>query len=349
MAAPAPHRPRLQRRPGARPPSQNPPLLLFPGFPSPPPPGRAWTRSVPRPPPASASWKPTASSSSSSGTARPWCRPHRPSARRRNSRGASAVRRSSSPYACARRSRRWGRSRARRPPRSSWTGSSRRSAWASRVAGMEARWDVVVAGGGHAGCEAALASARLGKKTLLLTRERATIGRMSCNPAVGGLAKGQVVREIDALGGLRCQSDKALYAAEMVRILEAAPNLAVAEGTAAGFNVRGGRLAGLILEEGSTLACRAAVVTTGTFLRGLIHVGDVQREAGRWNEPPARSLSDALRALGLRLGRMKTGTPPRVRAGTVDLSVMARTRGDERPTAFSFRSRGETFPRQRQV
>ena len=240
---------------------------------------------------------------------------------------------------------------------------------------MEARWDVVVVGGGHAGCEAALASARLGKKTLLLTRERATIGRMSCNPAVGGLAKGQVVREIDALGGamglvadrtaiqfkvlngsrgtavrgLRCQSDKVLYAAEMARILEAAPNLAVAEGTAAGFNVRGGRLAGLILEEGSTLACRAAVVTTGTFLRGLIHVGDVQREAGRWNEPPARSLSDALRALGLRLGRMKTGTPPRVRAGTVDLSVMARAPGDERPTAFSFRSRGETFPRQRQV
>jgi tRNA uridine 5-carboxymethylaminomethyl modification enzyme len=240
---------------------------------------------------------------------------------------------------------------------------------------MEARWDVVVVGGGHAGCEAALASARLGQKTLLLTRERATIGRMSCNPAVGGLAKGQVVREIDALGGamgfvadrtaiqfkvlngsrgtavrgLRCQSDKALYAAEMARVLDAAPNLAVGEGTAAGFSVRGGRLAGLTLEDGSTLACRAAVVTTGTFLRGLIHVGDVQREAGRWNEPPARSLSDAFRALGLRLGRMKTGTPPRVRAGTVDLSKMARAPGDERPIAFSFRSRRETFPRQRQV
>jgi tRNA uridine 5-carboxymethylaminomethyl modification enzyme len=240
---------------------------------------------------------------------------------------------------------------------------------------MESRWDVVVVGGGHAGCEAALASARLGKKTLLLTRDRTTIGRMSCNPAVGGLAKGQVVREIDALGGamglvadrtaiqfkvlngsrgtavrgLRCQSDKALYAAEMARVLEAAPNLAVGEGTAAGFSVRGGRLAGLTLEDGSTLACRAVVVTTGTFLRGLIHVGDVQREAGRWNEPPARSLSDALRALGLRLGRMKTGTPPRVRAGTVDLSKMARAPGDERPIAFSFRSRRETFPRQRQV
>ncbi len=240
---------------------------------------------------------------------------------------------------------------------------------------MQARWDVIVVGGGHAGSEAALAAARLGKKTLLLTRALSTVGRMSCNPAVGGLAKGQVVREIDALGGamglvadrtaiqfkvlngsrgtavrgLRCQSDKALYAEELLRVLGEAKNVTLGEGTAAGFLVRKGRLAGLTLEDGSTLACGAAVVTTGTFLRGLVHVGDARWEAGRWNEPPARALSDALSSLGLRLGRMKTGTPPRVRAGTVDVAKMTRAPGDERPVAFSFRSREEAFPRQRQV
>jgi tRNA uridine 5-carboxymethylaminomethyl modification enzyme len=237
------------------------------------------------------------------------------------------------------------------------------------------RFEVVVVGGGHAGCEAALAAARLGRDTLLLTNDPATIGRMSCNPAVGGLAKGQVVREIDAMGGAmglaadrtaiqfkvlnasrgpavrgpRCQSDKALYAAEMRRTVESARSLTVGTGMAAGFLVREGRLSGLTLEDGSAVRCQTAVVTTGTFLRGLIHVGEVQLEAGRWNEPPARSLSSALGALGLGLGRMKTGTPPRVRSASLDRAKMDVATGDARPVPFSFRSLREPFPRQRQV
>src|SRR5512135_314751 len=198
---------------------------------------------------------------------------------------------------------------------------------------------------------------------------------MSCNPAVGGLAKGQVVREIDALGGamglvadrtaiqfkvlnasrgpavrgLRCQSDKALYAAELRRVVESSRRVTVARGTAAGFAVEKGRLAGLVLEDGARLSCRAAVVTTGTFLSGLVHVGESRRAAGRWDEAPARALSQALAALGLRLGRMKTGTPPRVAAGSVDVARMARAAGDARPVPFSFRSRRERFPLQPQV
>jgi tRNA uridine 5-carboxymethylaminomethyl modification enzyme len=243
------------------------------------------------------------------------------------------------------------------------------------VSAVSGGWDVVVVGGGHAGAEAALAAARLGAETLLVTGDPATIGRMSCNPAVGGLAKGQVVREIDALGGamgvvadrtaiqfkvlnasrgpavrgLRCQSDKALYAGELRRVVTSAPRVTVARGNAAGFAVEAGRLAAILLEDGTRLPCRAAVVTTGTFLSGLVHVGESRREAGRWDEPPARSLSQALAALGLRLGRMKTGTPPRVRAGSVDVTRMDRAAGDERPVAFSFRSRRERFPAQPQV
>jgi len=233
------------------------------------------------------------------------------------------------------------------------------------------RGDVAVVGGGHAGCEAALAAARLGKRVRLVTNDPGAMARMSCNPAVGGLAKGQVVCEIDALGGAmglvadrtalqfkvlngsrgpsvrgpRCQSDKALYSEEMARLIQGQLNIEVVVASAAGFRIEEGRLSGLVLSDGSVLPCRAAVVTTGTFLRGLLHVGETRSAAGRWGEPPQESLSTALSALGLRLGRMKTGTPPRVRSASLDRGRMEEAPGDVRPKAFSFRSRLEPFPR----
>ena len=198
---------------------------------------------------------------------------------------------------------------------------------------------------------------------------------MSCNPAIGGLAKGQTVREIDALGGLmgwaadrtgiqfkvlnasrgpavqglRCQSDKAAYSSEVGQRLAAQPNLELGEGAAAGFVVADGVLSGLRLEDGEELECGAAVVTSGTFLRGLIHVGAERQAAGRWGEAPCVGLADALRGLGLRIGRMKTGTPPRVAGKSIDWSKTVRVTGDVSPRAFSFRSRSELFPRLRQV
>src|SRR5215475_3404395 len=221
-------------------------------------------------------------------------------------------------------------------------------------------WDVVVIGAGHAGCEAALAAARMGCRTLLLTMNLDTIGQMSCNPAVGGTAKGHLVREIDALGGemgrvtdraaiqfktlnasrgpavrsSRAQCDRARYRAAMKQTVEREPGLEVRQGQAARFIVTGGRVAGVEDQLGVAYQARAVVVTAGTFLRGLIHVGLNRQSAGRAGEFAAIDLSGALSDLGLTLGRLKTGTSPRLRRSTIDYARLAEQWGDDEPWPF---------------
>jgi tRNA uridine 5-carboxymethylaminomethyl modification enzyme len=226
------------------------------------------------------------------------------------------------------------------------------------------KFDVLVIGGGHAGIEAAHAAARMGRETALLTGELAAIGRMSCNPAIGGLAKGQLVREIDALGGLmgvladaagiqfkilnrsrgpavwgpRAQCDRALYSRVARRALEETPNLTLLAGMAEDFLETGGRVCGVLTGDGRRIEAGAVVVTTGTFLRGLMHTGERKTTGGRFGEPAAVGLSAGLARLGLKLGRFKTGTPPRVHRDTVDYAVCEPQRGDEPPVPFSFRT-----------
>ena len=222
-------------------------------------------------------------------------------------------------------------------------------------------FDVIVIGGGHAGAEAARVCARGGARTAMVTMERQAIGRMSCNPAIGGLAKGNLVKEIDALGGLmgeatdragiqykilnrskgpavqgpRAQCDRDLYARAVQGILASEPNLTVVEASISSLVHDGRSVTGVVLHDGSWLRAHAVVVTTGTFLRALMHSGEVKTVGGRFGERSAETLSDSLRALGLVLGRLKTGTPPRVLRESVDFTQLEPAPGDRHPRPFS--------------
>ena len=234
-----------------------------------------------------------------------------------------------------------------------------------------AGYDVIVIGGGHAGCEAAAASARLGARTLMLTHRRATIGEMSCNPAIGGLAKGHLVREIDGLDGVmaraidragiqfrvlnrskgpavrgpRAQADRKLYRQAMQAILAEQVNLEIAEAGAEDLVLDAeGRVIGVLTAAGETLAAGRVILTTGTFLRGLIHIGEEKIPAGRVGEAPSLGLSATLAKLGFRLGRLKTGTPPRLDGTTIDWAGLERQLGDDPPQPFSFLTRAITQP-----
>lgn len=234
----------------------------------------------------------------------------------------------------------------------------------------QASFDVIVIGGGHAGCEAAAAAARMGAATALVTHHFSTVGAMSCNPAIGGLGKGHLVREIDALDGLmgrvgdaggiqfrvlnrrkgpavrgpRAQADRKLYAAAMQAAIRETEGLSVIEGEADELIVAEGRVTGLRLGNGRELRAGAVVVTTGTFLRGLIHLGEKSWPAGRVGEAPAMGLSSSFERAGFTLGRLKTGTPPRLDGTTIDWSAVEMQPGDEPPEPFSVLTERITTP-----
>src|SRR6266480_2817358 len=234
-------------------------------------------------------------------------------------------------------------------------------------------YDVIVVGSGHAGIEAALAAARIGCRTLMLTQNLDTIGQMSCNPAIGGLAKGHIVREIDALGGImgvnadangiqfrmlnrakgpsvrapRVQCDKKAYQFRMKAVLEGTENLDMKQSTVSGIIVDNGKVVGVETDLGLRVAARTVVITSGTFLRGLLHVGESSKPGGRMADTSS-GLSENLRQLGFEVGRFKTGTPCRLNARSIDFSKCQIQKGDEPPPRFSYdwqiaRGRDEVF------
>ena len=233
-------------------------------------------------------------------------------------------------------------------------------------------FDVIVIGGGHAGAEAAAAAARMGSQTALLTMTRASIGVMSCNPAIGGLGKGHLVREIDAMDGVmaraaddagiqyrllnrrkgpavqgpRAQADRKLYRQSMQGFMARQENLTVIEGEAVNLPMQSGRVLGVDMADGTRLHGKTVILTSGTFLNGVIHIGDVSRSGGRMGDAPSVHLANCLSALDLGRGRLKTGTPPRLDGKTINWSVLADQPGDDQPVVFSFLNKG---PKVRQI